>query len=143
MAEPVLKNGSTGQPVKDLQQGLKDLGYDPGPVDGTFGSETETAVKKFQGDRGIAVDGEVGETTWLNLDEADQSKPILKPGSRGLPVRRAQKRMTLAGYDTGGVDGVYGSKTESAVKKLQQDYGLAQDGIVGPQTWAKIDALGD
>ena len=143
MAEPLLKKGSTGQPVKDLQQGLKDLGFDPGPVDGSFGSKTETAVKQFQGDRGIAVDGVVGELTWLNLDEADQSEPVLKDGSRGLPVRRAQKRMTLAGYETGGVDGVYGSKTKSAVKKLQQDFGLAQDGIVGPKTWQKIDALGD
>ncbi len=143
MAEPVLKKGSTGQPVKDFQQGLKDLGYDPGPVDGTFGAKTETAVKAFQGDRGITADGVVGPITWLNLDEADQSEPILKSGSRGLPVRRAQKRMSLAGYDTGGVDGIYGSKTASAVKKLQGDYGLTVDGIVGPQTWAKIDALGD
>jgi len=143
MAEPVLKKGSTGQPVRDFQQGLKDLGYDPGPVDGTFGAKTEAAVKAFQGDRGITADGVVGPITWLNLDEADQSEPILKSGSRGLPVRRAQKRMSLAGYDTGGVDGVYGSKTVSAVKKLQGDYGLTVDGVVGPQTWAKIDALGD
>jgi peptidoglycan hydrolase-like protein with peptidoglycan-binding domain len=143
MAEPVLKKGSTGQAVRDFQQGLKDLGYDPGAVDGKFGAKTEAAVKAFQGDRGITADGVVGPITWLNLDEADQSEPILKSGSRGLPVRRAQKRMSLAGYDTGGVDGIYGSKTVSAVKKLQGDYGLTVDGVVGPQTWAKIDALGD
>ena len=143
MAEPVLKKGSTGQAVRDFQQGLKDLGYDPGAVDGKFGAKTEAAVKAFQGDRGITADGVVGPITWLNLDEADQSEPTLKSGSRGLPVRRAQKRMSLAGYDTGGVDGVYGSKTVSAVKKLQGDYGLTVDGVVGPQTWAKIDALGD
>ncbi len=144
MAEPVLKKGSTGQPVKDFQQGLKDLGYDPGPVDGTFGTKTETAVKKFQTDKGITADGVVGPITWLNLDEAAEfDEPILKQGSKGLPVRRAQKRMTLAGYDVGGVDGVYGSKTAAAVRKLQHDFGLVEDGIVGPKTWAKIDALGD
>ncbi|MGI8594169.1 MAG: peptidoglycan-binding domain-containing protein [Solirubrobacteraceae bacterium] len=143
MAEPVLKKGSTGQPVRDLQQGLKDLGYDPGPVDGTFGADTEAAVKAFQSNRGITADGVVGPTTWVNLDEADQSEPVLKSGSRGLPVRRAQSRMTRAGYDTGGVDGIYGGKTESAVKKLQSDYGLTVDGVVGPKTWARINALGD
>ena len=143
MAEPLLKKGSTGQAVRDLQQALKDLGYDPGAVDGTFGSKTEGAVKVFQTSKGITADGVVGPITWLNIDEADQSEPILKEGSRGLPVRRAQKRLSLAGYDTGGVDGIYGSKTAAAVKKLQHDTGLAEDGIVGPKTWAKIDALGD
>ncbi len=143
MAEPVLKRGSTGQPVRDLQQGLKDLGYNPGPVDGTFGADTEAAVKAFQGDRGLTVDGVVGPLTWLNLDEADYSEPVLKSGSRGLPVRRVQSRLTRAGYDTGGVDGIYGSKTASAVKKLQADYGLTVDGVVGPKTWARINALGD
>jgi len=143
MAEPLLKKGSTGQPVKDFEQGLKDLGYDPGAVDGTFDDQTEAAVKAFQGNRGITADGIVGPTTWLNLDEADYSEPILKSGSRGLPVRRAQKRLTLAGYDTGGVDGVYGSKTATAVKRLQRESGLTEDGIVGPQTWKRIDSLGD
>lgn len=143
MAEPLLKQGSTGQPVHDLQQGLKDLGYDPGKIDGIFGAQTEAAVKAFQRDRGITVDGAVGPTTWLNIDEADQSEPILRSGSRGLPVRRVQKRLSLAGYDPGEIDGIYGTKTESAVEQLQRDSGLTRDGIVGPQTWRQIDSLGD
>jgi len=66
---------------------------------------------------------------------------VLKIGSTGLPVRRAQKRMSLVGYDVGGVDGRYGAHTEAAVKKLQQQHGLAVDGVVGLQTWSIIDAL--
>ena len=58
-------------------------------------------------------------------------------------MRRAQKRLTLGGWDTGGVDGIFGSSTEAAVKRFQHDQGLAQDGVVGPQTWARIDSLGD
>jgi len=54
--------------------------------------------------------------------------------SRGNPVRRAQKRLTLGGYDTGGVDGIFNSSTESAVKHLQSDHGLTSEGIVGPMT---------
>ena len=143
MAEPLLKMGSTGEAVRQLQQALKDLGYDPGAVDGQFGSKTEAAVKTFQRDRNLPVDGIVGEVTWLNIDEADTSNPTLKRGSTGNPVRRAQKRLTLAGYDTGGVDGMFDAATESAVKRFQADQGLTDDGIVGPRTWERIDALGD
>jgi peptidoglycan hydrolase-like protein with peptidoglycan-binding domain len=143
MAEPLLKKGSSGLAVKQLQQALSDLGYHPGAADGEFGSKTEAAAKSFQADHDIAVDGIVGDITWLNIDEADTSNPTIKKGSTGNPVRRAQKRLTLGGYDTGGVDGIFGANTESAVKKFQKDFGLAQDGIVGPKTWDKIDSLGD
>jgi len=143
MAEPQLKKGSTGEAVRELQTALKALGYDVGAVDGQFGASTESAVKKFQSDRGIPADGIVGPITWLNIDEADQSHPTLKKGSTGNPVRRLQKRISLGGWDTGGVDGIFGSSTEAAVKRFQGDNGLAVDGIVGPATWAKVDALGD
>lgn len=143
MAEPTLKKGASGDAVRQLQQALKGLGYDPGAVDGQFGAKTEQAVKKFQHDKGIASDGIVGPITWRNIDEADQHEPILKRGSTGNPVRRAQYRLTAANYDVGGVDGIFGAKTETGVKKFQQDNGLTADGIVGPHTWQKIDALGD
>lgn len=143
MAEPQLKKGSTGDEVRELQTALKALGYDVGAVDGQFGASTESAVKKFQSDRGIPADGIVGPITWVNIDEADQSEPTLKKGSTGNPVRRLQKRLTLGGWDTGGVDGVFASSTETAVKTFQGDNGLTVDGIVGPNTWAKVDALGD
>jgi peptidoglycan hydrolase-like protein with peptidoglycan-binding domain len=106
-----------------------------------FGATTEAAVKTFQQARGITAEGIIGKVTWINIDEADQSEPVLKVGSTGLPVRRAQKRMSLVGYDVGGVDGRYGTATEAAVKKLQQQRGLAVDGVVGPQTWSIIDSL--
>jgi peptidoglycan hydrolase-like protein with peptidoglycan-binding domain len=125
MAEPNLQKGSTDPAVRDLQEALKALGYNPGPIDSVFGAATEIAVKAFQQARGITVDGIVGKVTWINIDEADQSEPVLKLGSTGLPVRRAQKRMSLVGYDVGGVDGRYGTRTEAAVKKLQQQRGLS------------------
>jgi hypothetical protein len=49
----------------------------------------------------------------------------------------------LAGFDTGGVDGVFGPHTEAGVRALQQATGITVDGIVGPQTWQQIDSLGD
>jgi peptidoglycan hydrolase-like protein with peptidoglycan-binding domain len=141
MAEPVLKRGSTDPAVVDLQNALKALGYDPGPIDGIFGGETENAVKAFQKAREIAVDGVVGRVTWINIDEADQSEPVLRIGSSGLPVRRLQSRMSAVGFSTGGVDGRYGRATELAVRDLQQQSRLAVDGVVGASTWAVVDAL--
>jgi peptidoglycan hydrolase-like protein with peptidoglycan-binding domain len=141
MAEPVLKRGSNDPVVRDLQQALKALGHDAGPTDGIFGARTESAVKAFQQAREIPVDGIVGRVTWINIDEADQSEPVLRVGSSGLPVRRLQSRMSAVGFDTGGVDGRFSPKTEAAVKDLQQRSKLDVDGVVGPKTWAIVDAL--
>jgi peptidoglycan hydrolase-like protein with peptidoglycan-binding domain len=141
MAEPVLKKGSKDPAVRDLQQALAALGYDPGPVDGVFGGRTESAVKAFQRTREIAADGVVGRVTWINIDEADQSEPVLRLGASGLPVRRLQSRMTAVGFDTGGVDGRFNGITATAVRQLQQRARLDVDGVVGPKTWAVVDAL--
>lgn len=70
--------------------------------------------------------------TWVNIDEADQSHPVLRTGSTGLPVRRLQSRMSAVGFDTGGVDGRFGAKTETAVKKLQQNFNVTVDGAHFP-----------
>ena len=51
-----------------MQQKLSDAGFDPGPIDGIFGSKTDAAVRKFQGSKGITVDGIVGPITWSKLD---------------------------------------------------------------------------
>jgi Putative peptidoglycan binding domain len=49
--------------IKELQQALVTAGYDPGPVDGTFGRRTEAAVVAFQQANGLSVDGAVGPET--------------------------------------------------------------------------------
>jgi hypothetical protein len=61
---PTLRRGSNGSDVRFLQQKLKGLGYDPGPIDGDFGPRTEGAVKDFQAARGLSADGIVGKQTW-------------------------------------------------------------------------------
>jgi predicted chitinase len=60
---PVLKQGSSGPEVKDLQLKLKDLGFDPNGVDGNFGPGTDKAVRAFQQAKGLGVDGKVGPGT--------------------------------------------------------------------------------
>lgn len=65
--KPVLRKGSRGEEVRELQQRLNASGYSCGKVDGIFGQKTLEAVTAFQADRGLAVDGIVGAKTWNEL----------------------------------------------------------------------------
>ena len=65
----ILKTGSNGAEVRDLQQKLAIIGYAPGSADGSFGAKTKAAVIAFQGDAGLAADGIVGVRTWTALEE--------------------------------------------------------------------------
>jgi peptidoglycan hydrolase-like protein with peptidoglycan-binding domain len=62
-----LRKGSNGEGVTRLQELLRDIGYDPGGVDGEFGPGTESAVKRFQSEHGLDADGVVGPNTWTGL----------------------------------------------------------------------------
>ena len=66
---------------------------------------------------------------------------MLARGSKGVDVKELQQNLTKLGFNIGTADGIFGNKTEDAVLKFQQKYGLAIDGVVGPQTQAKILAL--
>jgi peptidoglycan hydrolase-like protein with peptidoglycan-binding domain len=61
---PELSNGSTGSEVSAMQQVLQNAGLYGGPIDGDFGSNTENAVRAYQTQRGVTVDGIVGDETW-------------------------------------------------------------------------------
>lgn len=52
---------------REVQQHLRELGYDPGPVDGIGGPRTDAAIRALQRDRGLKVDGIVGPQTWAHL----------------------------------------------------------------------------
>ena len=62
-----------------------------------------------------------------------------RQGSSGQAVRTIQEKLVRWGYFDGPVDGIYGSKTEAAVKKFQQKNGLTADGVAGTAT---LKALG-
>lgn len=66
--KPILKNGSTGEAVKQLQTRLNELGFDL-DIDGSFGPATLAAVKEFQAKSELEVDGSVGPLTWAALEE--------------------------------------------------------------------------
>lgn len=81
----------------------------------------------------VVLLGSIG--TIAAVQSADDSVSTLsKMGSRGDEVRRIQQKLKNWGYYTGSVDGIYGTQTQSAVRKFQRDNGLTVDGIAGPKT---------
>ena len=65
---PVLKRGSSGPEVTNLQQRLEKLGFDPNGIDGDFGPGTYAAVIAFQNSKGLKADGKVGPNTLAALN---------------------------------------------------------------------------
>ena len=93
MAYGNLTIGSRGDEVKKLQQYLIDSGYDIGSygLDGVYGNDTANAVKKYQQDNGLAVDGIAGNNTL--------SKMYSKPSSKPQDTSGGQKENNKYTYD--------------------------------------------
>lgn len=135
--------GSTGDDVKRLQRVLaRHLLWNPfGPITGVFDATLETSVKGFQQSNGLTVDGVVGPATWATLPSYREESPELEKGSKGPAVAWLQK--ALSGADivieftpyNGAIDGIFGPKTEAAVRALQTWAGQATNGKVGDDTW--------
>lgn len=81
MATPLLKQGSRGDAVRELQQFLKDQGYYKGSVDGIFGPQTEAAVRAFQQAHGLTVDAIVGPQTWGAINAIKGMQTVAAPQS--------------------------------------------------------------
>lgn len=71
------KIGSKGEEVSKIQEKLRDKDYYRGPIDGSFGGGTQAAVKAFQKDKKIEVDGVVGPITWKALFNEEISEPSI------------------------------------------------------------------
>ena len=134
-----VREGSDNNFVYLLQFILNQMGYSL-VVDGKFGPNTASAVRDFQSKNNLTVDGIVGQNTWRTLLTLPPY-PILRRGDRGNYVRFLQQLLEGKFIPVGTIDGIFGTRTENAVKEYQQNAGLAVDGIVGPNTWGAITNL--
>lgn len=124
-AYPVLTTGAQGNAVKVLQRLLNANGARL-VVDGSFGDGTAGAVRTFQKNKGLAVDGSVGPATWSRLVQ------VVQYGDRGPTVVALQQTLGLT------ADGSFGPATRAAVVNFQSANGLARDGVAGPATWGRL-----
>lgn len=107
-------------------------------VDGVNGANTrkgliralQTELNKQYG-KGLVVDGICGAKT-------QAACVVVKHGAKGNLSKTLQGALIVKGYDTGGFDGEFGSKTLAAVKAFQKAKGLTVDGEVGKNTWKAL-----
>ncbi len=138
------------------------------PVDlGVFDAATERAVRAFQRIFNLTQDGIVGKNTWYRLkyiyssvkglselysegitySEAQRRfSRSLQKGSRGTEVQSLQYYLAFIGFFNDSlpeisIDGIFGPATRNAVLAFQRYYGLTPDGIVGRDTWNKIQTV--
>lgn len=122
-----IRGPKTVEAYKAYQTFLREnYGY-TGAIDGIWGPGTQDAHAKFY-------------EAW-NRPKAPEGRTTIRRGSKGQLVKDAQQRLKTNYAAYAGklaVDGDFGPGTEAVVKEFQRRSGLAADGVIGPQTWAKL-----
>ena len=167
----ILRNGSTGTQVRNLQQSLKDKGYYTSTVDGQFGRLTETAVRNYQRANNLTADGIAGPQTLGHLNgaqastsgtvtetrneqtanavvtnpapapSASGSSTTLRVGTSGTAVTNLQAQLRSLGLFDRQPTGYYGEVTATSVRNFQRANNLTADGIAGPKTISRLNEL--
>lgn len=142
------EEGDRGEAVSDIQRRLNLLGYLPRGegVDGVFGKATNDAVRGFQKDHGLPQTGVIEERAWTQLVEltyelGDRLLYLRSPFFHGKDVEELQHWLNRLGFSTDKIDGVFGPRTEQAVRDFQKSTGEVSDGIVGPSTLRAFECL--
>jgi N-acetylmuramoyl-L-alanine amidase len=135
----VLRRGDRGDAVRDLGARLG-LGAAAGDV---FDQRLESALRSFQEQRGLRVDGICGPETWGALIESgfrlgDRLLYLSAPMLRGDDVAEIQRQLNALGFDAGREDGILGPETESALRQFQRNAGATPYVVFGPATLAAI-----
>jgi N-acetylmuramoyl-L-alanine amidase len=155
----LFRRGDRGPAVAEIRTKLVRLGrLEPGGparesesqvahADATFDEVTDRAVRGFQQERGLRVDGVVGPETYRALDEAHWrfgdrllSYTVTRPFV-GDDVVTLQQRLLDMGFDPGRCDGIFGRATEAALQEFQRNVGLRADGTLGPGTLHALEQL--
>jgi peptidoglycan hydrolase-like protein with peptidoglycan-binding domain len=140
LALPATASAGSGH-IAALQVAMRSLGLYPHPVDGVSGPWTQQAVRTFQTQHGLAVDGVAGPRTRAVLGW--RGRPLLgarpmRNGKRGWDVAALQFLLNSRGFGPGDFDGGFGPNTASALRRYQAAAGLAVDGVAGPSTLAAL-----
>jgi len=137
---PAVKAGSDPLLVKALQCLLSEQKVYGGKVNGVYNARTLAAVQSWQKAHGLAVRASFNRRGWMSLLVVGP-QPVLKFGSTGSGVRRVQRVLNAAnpGADLS-VTGVFGAKTDAALRSWQRATERTVAGVVNPGTWAAFAA---
>jgi peptidoglycan hydrolase-like protein with peptidoglycan-binding domain len=119
--------------IRGIQEELAAHHYDPGASDGLLGPKTRAAIRKYQRDAGLAVDGIASKELLDHLKFA-QPRVTAKPDPEPDPlVLEVQSRLLALGYHRGELDGRMGAATREAIRAYRYDTGLPISGAIdGP-----------
>ena len=131
--------GDRSDEIEACQKILFELGYLTYAPDGAFGRMTQQAVRRFQEENGLVVDGCLGKST-IDLLKSGTADPfVFTEGAEGADVERIQHRLAAYGYlSDRQVTGYYGEKTKAAVRSFQKRNKLEDTGTVGCETMVKL-----
>ena len=145
----LIRRGDRGPVVADIRNKLEVLGLLPvGSEDPhAFDDKCDLAVRHFQQDRALTVDGIVGEQTYRALEEArwrlgDRTLyHYINHPFIGDDVAALQSRLHELGFDAGRIDGIFGFATDAALRDFQRNFRVPVDGAYGPATRRAFEQL--
>jgi N-acetylmuramoyl-L-alanine amidase len=149
----VFRLGDSGPAVAQITSLLQRIGLLGGAASGpeqarvVYDEDVELAVRTFQQQRGLPVDGVVGPLTFRRLDEArwrlgDRILTHLAGNlMAGDDVYALQGRLLDLGFKVGRIDGYFGPETEGGVREFQRNLGIPPDGTCGPATLKALTRL--
>lgn len=143
----LLRLGATGPAVAEVRARLAHLGLLDPDGDDVFDDATDAAVRAFQQERGLNVDGIVGPETYRRLEEArwQLGDRVLRYVPvhlmHGDDVTDLQRRLNQLGFDAGRPDGLFGPKADAALREFQRSVGVTADGTCGPDTFRAFERL--
>jgi N-acetylmuramoyl-L-alanine amidase len=141
------RRGDHGPVIAEVRAKLARLGLLAQADGDVFDDAVDRAVRGFQQARGLRADGIVGPETYRALDEARWrlgDRLLLHAVTHpfvGDDVAELQQRLIEMGFDPGRCDGIFGRRTEAALREFQRNVGLPADGTCGPATLKSLERL--
>lgn len=133
--------------VLQAQEQLRELGYNPGPLDGILGPRTARALRNYQRDYGLPVTGTLNVQTRRELlgtertsvpENWRQTPPATGRLLTEGEIQVAEQNLVELGFDPGPVDGIFTAQTEAAVRAFQERRGLPVTGILDSATRQRL-----
>ena len=137
--------------IRTAQQQLKDSGYYNGSVDGIDGPATRAAIRKYQADKNLTVNGRLDRETRSKLGvsngtattgEANRSAAEPQTGqpvANSASISAAQRSLQKKGFYKGNIDGNMGPETQAAIREYQKNSNLT---VTGKLDQATLSGLG-